>query len=287
MTTELVVSFRGRLPSRGQVSAYTAFESMLALSQATTMVLHFGDTGTIRRKNFAKLGIDLRLKDTREGSFEFLLEYKSEAAYLAGFVANAAAGGLTWDLMKGAIQRVIGGAGSGAVDQLESHPDFKDGDLGALVQAIEPAVRRAHGAINRGATKIVISVEGGEDEVVFDERSKAYLLENMVNDTIRTQRFMVTSFDGRARTGRMFHLEDEQAYTFELSKNANYKALEVIADAAYAYALRSSGQFDQRLEAVFRFSSIDAVDGRIKKIVVYQAATSFDELDAQSFDPDA
>ena len=286
MADKLIVSFHGAVPSRGQVDAYTSFESMLALSQAATMIIHFAETGTIRRKKFAELDVDLRLSDTREGSFEFLLEYQTQAAFIGGFVANAMVGGLLWDIIKGIITRVIGGNSKGVLEELENDEKFNEGDIGALVQALEPAVRRSHSAIGRGANKIVISVEGKDDEVVFDNITKKYLLKNIVNDEIRTQRFHVTSFDGRARTGRIFHLDDKQAYTFEISTDAKFSSLRIIADAARAYALRSNGQFDERLEAVIRYTSIDAADGRMKKILVLQAAESFDDLDSSPYEPE-
>jgi len=286
MRNNLVVSFRGPLPSKGKVSAYTSFESMLALTQATTMVIHFANTGKIRRKKFAELDIDLTLNDTREGSFEFLLEYGDQAVFVGKYVASAVAGGIIWDLIKGAISRVIGGDAKGAVSALEKNPDFKEGDLGALIQALEPSIRRAHSAINHGANKIVITIEGEDEGITFDARSKAYLLENIANDTVRTKRFQITSFDGRARTGRAFDLEDEQGYTFELAREADFRSLKVIADAAYAYALRSSGNFTDDLEAVCRFTSIDAVDGRIKKMVFHQARKDLGDIGAHRFEPD-
>lgn len=73
------------------------------------------------------------------------------------------------------------------------------------------------------------------------------MLENVINDETRTQRLMVTSFDGRARTGRLFHVDDEQGYTFELGPNIDFKTFKVIADCAYAYALRRRGSLDENL----------------------------------------
>lgn len=97
------------------------------------MIIHFGQTGNIHRKKFADLEVDLRLQDTREGSFEFLLDYSAQASFVAGFVANAATDGLTWDLMKGAFSRVVGGDAKGAVAALEEHPDASQGDVGTLI----------------------------------------------------------------------------------------------------------------------------------------------------------
>ncbi len=278
MTDELVISFSGPVASRGEVDAYTAFESMLALSQVTTMIIHFGDTGVIRRKDFAKLALDLRLTDTREGSFEFLLNYSSEAQYVAGFVGGAITSGLAWDLIKGAITRVIGGSSRGAISELEQAEEVGEGDVGALVQALEPAIRRAHGAIGHGTNTIVIKVEGDAEQIVFDANSKAYLLTNVINDEVRTKRFMVTSFDGRARTGRIFDLEDEQGYTFELDKDAGFQSLKSIADAARAYALRGRGEFTADIEIVGVFTSIDAVDGRLKKMRILKSAKDMSDL---------
>lgn len=277
MDNKLVVSFAGPLPSRGEVAAYTCFESMLAFSQAATMILHFSQTGDIRRRKFAELGVDLRLTATREGSFEFLLDYQDHAKYLASFIGGAVTSGITWDVIKGSLNRVIGVSSSDTLEKLEKNPDFKSGDLGALIQALEPAVRRIHTSIGNGANKISIKIDGKKDIVVFDKSTKDYLLSNIVNERTRAVRFLVTSFDGRNRTGRVFHLDHEQAYTFELSKDADRRSLTTIVDAHSSYCLRTSGtKLSELQEAVCTFTSIDSVDGRMKKLIFHKVRKSFD-----------
>ena len=105
------------------------------------------------------------------------------------------------------------------------------------------------------------------------------MFESIFNDESRSQRFLVTSFDGRNRSGRLFDLEAEQAFTFDLLADANRKSLTVIVDAARAYALRQKGKFDENMEAVCAFTSIDAPDGRQKRLKVYAAAKEFDQLE--------
>lgn len=276
MKEQLVVSYRGPQQSRGEISAYTAFESMLAFSQATTMILIFLETGKVRRRGFAEMKTDLRLVDTREGSFEFLLEY---GPAIGSFVAGSVSSGFTWDMIKASYGRVMGEDSPEDFERIEGKLDSEHrGSYGALLQALEPPLRRVHTPIGRNANKIVTHPERVEDAVTFDHRSKAYLLENLVNDMIRTKRFLVTSFDGRQRSGRVFDLEAEQAYTFELRPDADYQTLKVIVDAAYAYALRSSGGFSSDVEAVCKFTSLDAADGRIKKLKIISAAKSYDAL---------
>lgn len=236
----------------------------------------------MRRRRIKDLDVPFFLDETREGSFEFIFEYPEHAVYLAGFVGNAIAGGITWDLIKRVFNSATGvETGDDVGDENFS---LNGGDFGALVQATESAIRRAHNVINHGSANINIFVSGGENTITLDRQTKEYMHENIFNDEIRTQRFLVTSFDGRNRSGRVFDLEAEQAFTFELMSAADRESLVTIVDAARSYALRQKGQFDQNMEIVARFSSVDAPDGRLKKLRVFAARKDFDEIDSEDYD---
>ena len=273
----LIVSLKGGLAESGEVPAFTALESMHGLSQAAMMIIHYAQTGEIRRRNFKDLEVDFRLTDTREGSFEFVFEFSQFAPYLVEAYGKGLANA-SWSLMSSVFKRVIGLSGDEEIDDAEADGRLNAGDIGALTQAVEPAVRKAHSIVNHGACNVNIFIDGNDNTIVFDQQSKEYLHENIFNDEARAQRFLVTSYDGRNRTGRLFDLEEEQAYTFDLLPEANRKSLTVIADAARAYALRQQGRFDSNMEVVCVFTSVDAPDGRRKRLKIFEAARDFDGL---------
>jgi hypothetical protein len=260
------------------VPAFTALESAFAISQSLMMIVHFARSGEIRRRNFKDLDLDLNLKTTREGSFEFVFEFSQIAPYIADAYGKGLANA-SWKLIETVFNRATGLKGAEEIEEAESDGRINAGDLGALVQATEPSIRRAHSAINHGSANINVFINGDGNKIVLDRESKEYMHESIFNDETRSQRFLVTSFDGRNRTGRLFDLEQEQAFTFDLLPEADRKSLTVIVDAARAYALRQKGKFDENMEAVCAFTSVDAPDGRKKRLKVFAAAREFDDLD--------
>lgn len=275
---ELVVKFDGGDATDHVVPAFTALESAHAVSQVLLMSIHFARTGEIRRRNFKDVETELYLKETRPGSFEFIFDFSQYAPYLLDAYGKGLANA-SWKLIETVFNRATGLLGNEDLEEAESDGRINPGDLGALIQAAEPSARRAHAVINHGASSINISIVGDGNSVVLDRESKEYMHESIFNDEVRSQRFLVTSFDGRNRTGRLFDLEDEQAYTFDLVPEADRKSLTVIVDAARAYALREKGKFDEKMEAVCAFTSVDAPDGRKKRLKVFAVARDYSELD--------
>lgn len=275
-TQEIVVKLSGEEADAGYVPAFAAFQSLEGFAQAQAIILHYARTGEVRRRRIKELEIDLRFVDIREGSFEVVLQFPETAEYLAKFAGTAIAGGLIWDLSK-AIFRSATGVET-AQETREDELNVKAGDLGALVQAIEPSIRKTHNIINNGSKNINIYVQGDSNTVNFDGQTKSYMLENIFNEERRSQRFLITSFDGRERTGRAFDLEAEQAFTFDLVSEADRRSLEVIVEAARQYALRQRGQFNPNMEAVCAFTSIDASDGRTKRLKIFAAREDYSDF---------
>lgn len=276
--SELVVSLQGGAAENHVVPAFTSLDSAHGISQALMMITHFAQTGEIRRRNFKDLDLHLMLKTSREGSFEFVFELTQIAPYLKEAFGTGIANS-SWKLVETVFKRAIGLQGSKEIEEAEDDGRINAGDLGALTQAVEPAIRRAHSVVNHGSSNINIFVTGDKNQIVLDAQSKEYMYESIFNDETRSQRFLVTSFDGRNRTGRLFDLEQEQAFTFDLLAEADRQSLTVIVNAASAYALRQKGKFDENMEAVCAYTSVDAPDGRKKRLKVFAAAREFDELD--------
>lgn len=276
MTETLIAKLDGGLARTGMVPAFAALESAEAFSQAVSVIIHYARSGEIRRKRIKDLESDLLLVGTREGSFEFIFQYADQAEHLGVFAANAVAGGVTWDLIKRVFLTATGQLRRERVEELDDK--VPSGDFGALVQATEPAIRKAHNVINHGSGNITIFVNGDDNSIQLSGETKAYMNEEVFNNEVRSQRFLVTSYDGRNRTGRMFDLEAEQAFTFDLLADADRESLETIVAAAGAFALREKGKFDAKMEVVARFTSIDTMDGRAKRLKVLAVRRDYSDL---------
>lgn len=263
-----IIRLSGDEAKTGKVPLYSSLDSLTGLSQSLIMISHFAETRKIRRRNFKDLESPLRLSGARQGSFELIIE-------LASWAGTVVAGGVLWDFVKGTYKKTIGQKVDDDVEGLQ-HSD--GGDYGALVQAIEPSVRKGHNIINHGASQINIFMDGDrENSITFDTKSKEYLYEDVFNDETRIQRFMVTSFDGRNRTGRLFDIELEMGFSFRLEADADNQSLEIIADAARAYALRRL-RFTDEIEISCVFNSIDAPDGRMKLLRVFTARKDITQI---------
>lgn len=273
--SELIVKLKGEIADSGKVPAFAALESMEGFAQAVSVILHYAETGDVRRRRIKELDANLQLVATREGSFEFLFLYPEHAEFMASFIGNAITGGITWDLIKRVFRSATGQGGRSEIDDDKSIPA---GDFGALVQATESAIRKTHNVVNHGSSNITILVNGDSNIITLNSETKAYMHESVFNDEARSQRFLVTSYDGRNRTGRMFDLEAEQAFTFDLLNDADRESLETIVSAASAFALRVKGKFDMKMEVVAKYTSIDAPDGRTKRLKIMAARKDYSDL---------
>ena len=186
---ELTVALEGGVAERHEVPAFTSLESAHAISQALMMTIHFAQTGEIRRRNFKDLETELKLKATQPGSFEFVFEYSQFAPYLLEAYGSGLANA-SWKLIETVFKRATGLAGNEEIEEAESDGRINAGDLGALIQAIEPSVRRSHSVINHGAQNISLFIQGDGNSVVLDRESKEYMHESIFNDETRSQRFL-------------------------------------------------------------------------------------------------
>ncbi|WP_131618140.1 hypothetical protein [Roseivivax marinus] len=275
---QIIFAMKGSLAEENKVPAFASLESLHAFSQAIMICSYYIKTGEVRRRRFKELDIDFRLSETRPGSFEVVFDLSQFAPYFVEAYGKGAAQA-SWAFIQSVFSRAVGAKDNSAINELEASGDIPSGDLGAVVQAAEPSIRRSHAIVNHGANSVNIFVQGNENNIVLDGASKEYMHEDIFNNDIRSQRFMVTSYDGRNRTGRVFDIDEEQGYTFELDTNADRQSLVSIADASRAYALREKGRFDERTEVVCVYTSVDAPDGRKKRLKVFGAATEYDQLD--------
>ncbi|MFM7654316.1 MAG: hypothetical protein ACKO56_02860 [Paracoccaceae bacterium] len=168
------------MAENGQVPAFTSLESAHGLSQALMMIVHFAQTGEIRRRNFKDLDTDVRLVATKEGSFELLFAFSTYAPFLFQAYGEALGNG-SWKLVETVIKRAIGLAGNKEIEDAEQDGRINAGDLGALIQAVEPSVRKAHSVVNHGANNVNIFINGDKNKITLDAASKEYMHESIFN----------------------------------------------------------------------------------------------------------
>jgi hypothetical protein len=177
---ELIVTFQGGLADEHRLPAYAASQSLYGISRSLLVVTNYLSEGRVRRRDFdeRRKGFDINLVAQREGSFQFLFEILADPAVhaIGQSVAAKVAGDFTVAFIKSVFQRVTRGSAEPAIEKLEAEGDLHPGDIGALVEAIEPAMKAAHSTVNYGATSIVL-ISGDNNIVNLDASTKRYVFE--------------------------------------------------------------------------------------------------------------
>ncbi len=146
-----------------------------------------------------------------------------------------------------------------------------------MIQSIEPAVRRGHQSINHGASGVTININGDNNVVKFNAETKEYLWESVINQDLRVKRFSIGGYDSNSRLGKAYDSDLGRNISFELVKDADQMSVESILESHWRYALRNFQQANDTAVAL-AYTSVDARDGRVKKIRVHQARPAIADI---------
>jgi hypothetical protein len=198
------------------------------------------------------------LEGTEEGSFNWRL-----AAMVGPLAFGLATNGI-YDLAKLALGKAIGEEPTAISTEVQNINETKSGDIDALVEAIEPALKKAHYGIGETAHDIIIEETHSKRVIVhFDATSKSYLNDNIDADT-DTQDVSVSALNVNDRTGRVYFLDLKRTIPFRISNNADPKTISVLSAAIDRYA--------NKISAPVRLTfSVSKLDGRLKRVVADDA----------------
>jgi hypothetical protein len=278
---DLKVTFRGGLAEQHRLPAYAASQSLYGISRALLITTNYLSEGRVRRRDFdpRRRGFDINLIATRPGSFEFLFEILADPAVhtIGQSVIGKVAGDFTVAFIKSVFQRVTGGSAEPEVEELESSGELHSGDIGALVEAIEPAMKAAHNTVNHGATNIVI-VSGRDNIVNLDASTKRYVFESIADERPQQKAFSIASFNANSFTGRAYDYDRRQTVPFDLFKGADRNTLSAIMSSMASYTLRNHGTNETESLIAMEYTSTLAADGRVKKVHVIKARKELRQL---------
>lgn len=256
----LTISFRGLDADQGHVEAFAGIESAAGIARALTLIAHYAATGAVRHRFPFDETVQFYLEGTEEGSFNWKLK-----AVIVGPLALGLATNAIYDLSKLAIGRAIGEEPAAISQQVDTLNKDKSGDIDALVEAIEPALKKAHYGIGETAHEIVIEESSTRRVLVrFDSQSKSYLKDSVEGDD-DVQDVAISALNVNDRTGRAYFLDLGRTIPFRVSKDADPKTMTILSAGINRYA--------NRLPAPIRitFSRVEAVDGRLKRIIILKA----------------
>jgi hypothetical protein len=280
MTTSdsMRLKFMGGLASQGRIPAYEAAQSLYGITRSIVIIANYAEEGRVRRKEFGNSSFQLNLVATKEGSFETILEFISNPLVMAGLgaVGLKVTSDLISDFIKSILKRSVGQSAEPSIENLEDRGKLNSGDLQALVEAIEPAMREAHRIINNGASKIIL-IHGNNNNVTFDNSTKEYVNTNLNDREIRTKLFSIASLNANSGNGRAFDFEESRTIPFQLGDGVDRRTITSILKSISNYSYRRLGD-NIKSAVALKYRTIQSVDGRVKKIIVLKARDDMDAL---------
>jgi hypothetical protein len=257
--SEIVISFQGLDADEGHVEAFAGIESAAGLARAFTLIGHYASTGVVRHRFPFDDGVKFYLEHTEAGSFNWRVKM------LAGSLALGLTTNGVYDLIKLVATRAVGEEPHNLSDEVKAINERKSGDIDALVEAVEPALKKAHYGIGETAKRIVIEEQSSKKIIVtFDQSSKNYLLDNIDADDSE-QDVSVSALNVNDRTGRAYFLDLKRTIPFRISRDADPKTIGILSAALDRYANRKG------TPTRIYFSRVEAIDGRLKRIVIFKA----------------
>lgn len=277
----IVVKFEGGEAEDNRLPAYEGSESIRGITRSLIIPVNYLVEQRVRHQQFKFDDFDLVITATRPGSVEFVYEliFSPAALVVIGGVATACGQGVKefiTDFTKSTLNRAIGKSATPAIEEAEAEGALKSGDLGALVEAIEPALKSAHRSINNGSQKIII-IQGDNNTVNFDARSKKYVNSSSLDKAIRTKLFSVSSYNANSSYGRAFDVDEGRTVPFILESDVDIKTVDAIMSSMRHYAFRRFDNGGQSLVA-FKYRAILSPDERVKKLIVTKARNEIIDL---------
>lgn len=231
-----------------------------------TLIAHYAATGKVRHRFPFDETVRFYLEDTEEGSFN----WKFAAAATGSLALGLATNGI-YDLAKLTMSKAIGEEPTQLSEQVKAINEGQSGDVDALVEAIEPALKKAHYGIDETAKEIVIEETNTKRVIVrFNGSSKSYLKDSVEGDD-DIQDVAISALNVNDRTGRAYFLDLKRTIPFRVSRDADPKTIGILSAGIDRYA--------NKLPAPIRitFSRVEAIDGRLKKIIILKAEDISDE----------
>lgn len=272
---QISVRFSGDVAEKHRMPAYEGLQSLTGISRSILICTNYLAEGRVRRRDFEYDRTRLDIVHTKTGSIDFIFEY---LPVTLGAIAGGIAGNLAYDLLKTTFNRVIGtkDESSEVVQKLEER---RPGDIEALAEAIEPAIRLGHNVINYGVLNVNISAPQSSEKIAsFDSKTKISVWTNAINNSYRSKLFSIGSYNANSGIGRAFDLEEGRSITFEIDKDADIRTTSTIINSISNYAMSKKSGDRLRSAIAILYTSVDSPDGRLKKIRILKARSELADL---------
>ena len=258
----LILKYDGLDAERHRLDALTGGESLAGFGHALTLISHYAATGQVRFRAPYSRDVRFYFTGSRDGSLEWVIQ--TVANHPEAIALGLGANGLS-ALVAYVFNRAIGREPDTDLREIEKLDGARSGDLEALIEAVEPSVRRAHRVIGSSAAEITLfDPERPAARAYFDRTSKDYL-ENDLNGGISTQDVSVGALNVNSRYGRAFFADLGRTVPFKVAREAHPRTMTELSRGINNYAKKNG------LTVSIRFMKILAVDDRLKRVIIYDA----------------
>lgn len=258
----LEITFTGLEARNHHIDANDGLESLAGLAHASTLVAHYIATGVVRQRQPYDDRLRFLFEKTRPGSLTAVFA-------LGGALALGAGGNLVYDLLKEVWKRATGTGGEGEVrigDQV-----YRSGDIDALTEAVAPSLLRGHNWI--GHPDQGISIKTGKEILVdFNQRTKEYLKNEIAEEGDSLQDVSVAALNVNSRHGRVYFFDLGRTIPFKVDRHANERTVPNLSRYLTQYAERTGATVNIRFKKIFH------IDGRLKRVIIYDCYGIEDEF---------
>lgn len=269
----IVAKFEGDVADRHLLPAYEGAQSIEGIARTITLVSHYAVTGEVRKRYPFDATARPYIRPPQAGSFEALFALFTDpntrmVSTLGGTLAVSVAGALIVELMKLVAKRAVGQEHVSENAHIQHVERQRAGELEALIDAVEPSLKKAHTVINHGAGNIVI-VSGDHNIVQFDPGTKEYISSKVHDQRRRQLAVSVGMLNANTRNGRVFNADLGRTVPISVSREAEPRTLPNLAWSLQRYSARNMRQLNSLVNIVFETES--STDGIDKRYIVFDA----------------
>lgn len=263
------LSYYGGEADNNRLPAHNGALSLEGVTWSFSLLAHYAATGKIKTRGQLSSKVEVYLAPARQGSFLqdlYVVVTEPNNIFLttvAGSYAVATLGQLINSLVVTSLRGVCG------LPSALSKPDegklskLPSGDREALVDRIEPSMRRAHEVIDDGATQCIIK-KGYTPLLTMDAKTKAYVNADLLTD----EKMLVVSVGAyNANTG------NGSVYLTHIGKSVPFSVEKGLDHATYAALSFSLDRYVNNLESNIEVACLEQIstDNRTKKLIIKRA----------------
>lgn len=264
--------YDGGVAAEGQLPAHNGATSLEGMTWTLTLIGHYAATGKIKARGELSPEVRIYLVPSRQGSFiqEVWVQLtEPNNLFLSSIVGSYVVGSVSQTLntlITTTIKQVCGLTADLLKGEQDALNRLPSGDREALVDKVEPSMRRAHTVIGEGANSL--DLRANKKQLLrLDHNTKAYVNADFLTD----ETLMVVSVGAyNANSG------NGSAYLPDIGKTVRFYAPKGLDADTYAALSYSLDKYVNGLPSEIQIACVPTVslDDRYKRLKIVRAFKS-------------